>query len=135
MSPDPDRAKASWRKAEAHLNEAKALDPNDAPMAIIHSSYYAMFHGARAALFQATGNAPKTHDGVIQQFGLLARNSDEKLRSAGRALNEMKDERNHADYDETVTTSSGDAGDALHAAVNFLSVCAASFGFATPSGS
>jgi uncharacterized protein (UPF0332 family) len=55
-------------------------------MAIIHSSYYAMFHAARAVLFEATGNAPKRHDGVIQQFGLLVRDLDDALRVAGKAF-------------------------------------------------
>ena len=67
-------------------------------MAIIHSSYYAMFHAARAVLFQVTDQAPKTHDQTIQQFGLLVRDLDDALRAAGKAFNEVKDERNEADY-------------------------------------
>ena len=68
-------------------------------MAIIHSSYYAMFHAAPAVLFQVAGQAPKTHDQTIQQFGLLVRDLDDSLRAAGKAFNEVKDERNEADYD------------------------------------
>nr|WP_294527453.1 hypothetical protein [uncultured Rhodopila sp.] len=53
MTSDPGRAAISWQKAEAHLREASAQDADASPMAVIHSSYYAMFHAARAVLFQA----------------------------------------------------------------------------------
>ena len=89
MSSDPGRAATAWQKAEAHCKEALAQDADTSPMAIIHSSYYAMFHAARAVLFQATGSAPKTHDRTIQQFGLLVRDFDDALRAAGKAFNEV----------------------------------------------
>jgi uncharacterized protein (UPF0332 family) len=75
------------------LGEALAQYADASPMAIIHSSYYAMFHASRAVLFQVTGEAPKTHDQTIQQFGLLVRDLDDALRAAGKAFNEVKDER------------------------------------------
>ena len=86
MTADAERASVSWRKAEAHLREARAQDADASPMAVIHSSYYAMFHSARAVLFQANGNAPIRHDRVIQQFGLLVRDLDDALRAAGEFL-------------------------------------------------
>ena len=98
-------------------------------MALIHSSYYAMFHAARGVLFQAVGNAAKRHDRTIQQFGLLVRNLDDALRDAGRAFNEVKDERTDADYDETIAPSPDEAREILQAASNFLAVCAARYGF------
>ena len=74
-------------------------------MAIIHSSYYAMFPAARAVPFQARDQVPKNHDQTVQQFGLLVRDLDDALRAAGKAFNEIKDERNEADYNETVVPS------------------------------
>jgi uncharacterized protein (UPF0332 family) len=109
VSPVPALATDSWQKAEAHLKEALAQDADASPMAVIHSSYYAMFHAARAVLFQVTGQAPKTHDQTIQQFGLLARDLDDALRAAGKAFNEAKDERNEADYDVTIMPSPDEA--------------------------
>jgi uncharacterized protein (UPF0332 family) len=76
-----------------------------------------MFHAARAVLFQAVGDAPKRHDRTIQQFGLLVRNLDDALRNAGRALNEAKDERTDADYDERIAPSPDEARDAMKAAI------------------
>ena len=78
-----------------------------------------MFHAARAVLFRATSNAPNRHDRVIQQFGLLVRDLDSALRDAGRAFNEIKDERTAADYDEGFVTSPDDARTALQAATGF----------------
>jgi uncharacterized protein (UPF0332 family) len=129
VSADPGRAASSWRKAEAHCGEALAQDADASPMAIIHSSYYAMFHAARAVLFQATGSAPKTHDRTIQQFGLLVRDLDDALRAAGKAFNEVKDERAAADYNDTVLPSAQEARDALQAAVGFLAACGTRYGF------
>ncbi|PPQ31856.1 HEPN domain-containing protein [Rhodopila globiformis] len=123
MSSDPDRAAVSWQKAEAHLREALAQDPDASPMAVIHASDYAMFHAARAVLFHAAGRAPKRHDGVIQQFGLLVRDGDDALRATGKAFNEVKDERTAADYDETIVPSPEEAREALLAAGSFLAVC------------
>ena len=129
MSASLSRAANSWQKADAHLREAHAQDPDRSPMAIIHSSYYAMFHAARAVLIQATGTAPRAHDRTIQQFGLLVRDLDDPLRAAGRAFNAVKDERNNADYDETIAASAQEARDALLAAVDMLKICALRFGF------
>ena len=83
MSASALHAAASWRKAAAHLREAVAQEAEASPMAVIHSSYYAMFHAAGAVLFQVAGDAPKRHDTVIQRFGLLARDLDEAMRAAG----------------------------------------------------
>lgn len=128
MSSDPSRAAVSWQKAEAHLREASAQDADASPMAVIHSSYYAMFHAARAVLFQAAGRAPKRHDAVIQQFGLLVRDRNDALRSAGKAFNEVKDERTAADYDETIVPSPDDAKQAQRTAGNFLAICGTGYG-------
>jgi uncharacterized protein (UPF0332 family) len=123
----------SWRKAQLHLREAAAQNADSSPMAVIHSSYYAMFHAARAVLFKATGTAPKRHDTTIQQFGLLVRDLDEALRAAGKAFNEVKDERTAADYDETIVPSPEDARETLRAAVDFLAVCGPRYRFSASS--
>ncbi len=132
MSSDPDRAAVSWEKATAHLLEAEAQDTDASPMAVIHSSYYAMFHAARAVLFKATGQAPKRHDATIQQFGLLVRDLDDPVRAAGRAFNRVKDDRTAADYDETVAPAPEDAREAREAARDFVAICGARYGFDPP---
>jgi uncharacterized protein (UPF0332 family) len=134
VSSDPGRAAVSWQKAEAHLREALAQAADASPMGVIHSSYYAMFHAARASLFHAVGSAPKRHDLVIQTFGLLVRDSDDSLQSAGKAFNAMKDERTAADYDETIVPLPEDARAARQEADNFLGICGVRYGFRSRSG-
>jgi uncharacterized protein (UPF0332 family) len=121
------RAANSWRKARAHLAELEGQDPVKAPMAVIHSAYYAMFHAARAVLFQATGAAPRRHDRVISAFGQLVRDGDASLRRCGRWLNEVKDDRVDADYNEELDPAVADAEEAAKLARDFLAVCRASF--------
>ncbi len=132
MNSDPGRAAVSWQKAETHLREASAQDADASPIAVSHSSYFAMFHASRAVLFRAVGNAPKRHDGVIQQFGLLVRDQDDALRTAGKAFNEVKDERTAAEYDETILPSPEEARETLQAANSFLAICGARYGFSPP---
>jgi uncharacterized protein (UPF0332 family) len=122
------RAAHSWRKAKAHLAELEGQDPNRAPMAAIHSAYYAMFHAARAALFKATGSAPRKHGSVISAFGRLVRDGDSALRRCGRLLNAMKDGRTEADYNEDFDPAVTDAVEAAKLARDFLATCSSRFG-------
>ena len=49
--------------------------------------------------------------------------------TAGKAFNEVKDERNEADYNVTIMPSPDEARDALEAAVDFLDLCGWRYGF------
>ena len=51
------------------------------------------------------------------------------MRAAGKAFNEVKDERNEADYSATVVPSPDEARDALAAAADFLDLCGSRYGF------
>jgi uncharacterized protein (UPF0332 family) len=123
------RAARAWRKATAHLAELEGQDPDRAPMAVIHSAYYAMFHAARAALFRMTGAAPRKHDAVVTAFGRLVRDGNEARRRCGRWLNAMKDGRTAADYGEDFDPPADEARQAVQLARDFAAACAAEFGF------
>lgn len=86
---DAGPASETWHKAKLHLAEAESLDPLKTPSAAIHSAYYAMHHGARAALIRTDGDtAPVKHRAVVNRFGQIAkRSSEDRLRKAGRLLN------------------------------------------------
>ena len=71
----------SWEKSEVHLTQAAPLNPDSASLAVIHYSYYAMFHAARPALLRITGSAPKKHSSVIGQFGLNMKDRGEVFRA------------------------------------------------------
>jgi uncharacterized protein (UPF0332 family) len=102
-------------------------DADKAPMAVIHSAYYAMFHAARAALFHATGAAPRRHDRVVNAFGHLVRDGGASLRRCGRWLNAAKDGRIVADYSEDIDPAAGEAREAAALTRDFLAVCRAPF--------
>ncbi len=125
------RAAHSWRKAKAHLAELEGQDPGKAPMAVIPSAYYAMFHAAGAAPFRASGAAPRRHDRVISAFGRLVRDGDASLRRCGRCLNAVKDDRLDADYNEELDPAVAEAEEAAKLARDFLAVCRASFALDT----
>ena len=57
------------------------------------------------------------------------RDLDDALRTAGKVFNRIKDERTAADYDETIVPSPEEAREALQAAVDFLAICGARYGF------
>ena len=100
-------------------------------MAVIHSAYYAMFHAARAVLLRATGSAPRKHDSVVTAFGRIVRDGDDSLRRCGRWLNAMKDGRTATDHTEDFDPEGDEGRRAMQLARDFLTACAAEFGFRT----
>lgn len=118
----------AWAKAKELLEEASRLDPETNPVTLVHASYYAMFHAARACLLRERQSSPKTHGSVIQQLGDLVRNEGDELREAGRSLNRIADLRNKADYDEMARVPPELAAAALRSATRFLALCGARFG-------
>jgi hypothetical protein len=75
------------------------------------------------------GNAPKQHDQAIQQFALLVRDLGDALRSAGKAFNDAKAGRA---LPATMTRRSSRhprKRDVIRAAVDFLTVRGACYGF------
>ena len=61
-------AKASLERAEKALKSAKLLQENGEHEDAASRAYYAMFHAARALLFNK-GISAKTHRGTISIFG------------------------------------------------------------------
>ncbi|NEX21835.1 HEPN domain-containing protein [Thiorhodococcus mannitoliphagus] len=60
-------------KARRLLRQAHQLSAVDAPEAVVHLCYYAMFHGATAVLLRHRDQAVVTHTGLIGAFGRLAK--------------------------------------------------------------
>ena len=119
----------AWQRALTHLAQARAQNPEASPAAIVHSSYYAMFHAARACLLNQDGSAPKKHDRVIQRFGFLVKDTTAEARQAARDLNRAWDQRVEADYEDPAAVTPDMARDSLEKAVQFVSICAARFRF------
>jgi uncharacterized protein (UPF0332 family) len=111
------------QKARSFVAQAAELDAATKPEAVIHLSYYAMYHAAAAALLARTGSVPARHAGIIGQFGLLVRNLDDVARRAGKALNVAFDTRVLADYDIGQGDLAQDARQIQADSAVFLKVC------------
>ena len=60
-------------KARLSLKEARVLAANDLADAAGRAAYLAAFHAAQAFIFEFTGKAAKSHNGVRSEFARLAR--------------------------------------------------------------
>lgn len=108
------------RKAISPLRAARLLLQEGFTDEAVSSSYYAMFHIARAMLIADNVSLPKTHAGLIAAFSERYVKSGPLSRDLGRYLNNLEDARLIADYTaDTIDASL--AADCLRKAEIFLS--------------
>lgn len=86
------------RKAISALQAARLLLQKGFTDEAVSSSYYAMFHMARAMLIVDNASLPKTHTGLIAAFSERYVKSGQLSRDLGRYLNNLEDARLIADY-------------------------------------
>lgn len=93
-------AQQELERAWDSLSDAHVLlEGAGTDVGVINRLYYAVFHGAQAALY-ASGQNPSSHGHVRQQFGQHLVLTDEVSRDAGRLLGRIYDYRQAADYGE-----------------------------------
>ena len=119
MTPEAARRLA---KAERLLRQATSLDEAVVTEAVIHGSYYAMFHAAAAVLLERTGKAPKTHAAMVGQFSSIARTAGQDAELLARRFNRAGSRRLISDYDD-VPAEKDDATTVRSSAVEFLALC------------
>ncbi|MGH6945329.1 MAG: nucleotidyltransferase domain-containing protein [Geminicoccaceae bacterium] len=100
-------ARDALAKAE-RFAELSAETPDARFEGVIHGAYYAMFHGARAALLAAEGSASTKHGRVVDAFVALVkrRYRAEAARHAAALLRAYR-HRITADYGNTDLTAVG----------------------------
>ena len=112
-------AKAHMEKAFKRLHVAERLLRDDEYEDAVSRAYYAMYHAAKAAL--ATVNVfPKTHEGVVSEFGkklVLAGTFPKEL---GKNLADAKAARETYEYSVTATTDKKEAETVLLNAQKFV---------------
>jgi uncharacterized protein (UPF0332 family) len=118
-----DEVLRRFTKGRELIAQVATLDPERAAETIIHSCYYAMYHGAMAVLIARFGTAPAKHSSLIGQFGLLLKPMGEAERQAGRLLRAAFDLRLVADYEVEPAIMSSEAKRVLDAAPGFLDFC------------
>jgi len=114
-------AKAHLEKAVERLKVAEKLFRDGDYEDAVSRAYYAMYHAARAAL--STVNVfPKTHEGVVSEFGrkfVLAGIFPKEL---GRNLADAKAARETYEYSVTATVGKSEAEVILLNAQEFVNV-------------
>jgi hypothetical protein len=95
--PKPEEIKDEFALAQEMLDDAEANLKQARLRTAISRAYYAMFHAARAVLW-SRGITPKTHKGLVQQFGLRLVKAGVVEKEFARMLRDALDERELADY-------------------------------------
>jgi len=101
-------AKAHMEKAIRRLRVAQKLLQDSEYEDAVSRAYYAMYHAAKAAL--ATINVfPKTHEGVVTEFGKRFILTGAFPRELGKTLADSKAARETYEYSATATTEKTEA--------------------------
>ncbi len=106
-------------KARAKLRVARDLLQRGEWDDAVSRAYYAAFHAAQAALL-TEGQRGETHQGVLTLFGLLLVKTGKFDRKWGRALANLKDDREAGDYDAMSWIDEEGARRALEEAQGFV---------------
>jgi len=78
-----------------------------------------MYHAAKACL-ALEGSSPKTHEGVIAEFGRLFILTGKVDTAFGKALSAAKEDREDSDYEVYVEITKGEVEKVLNEAEIFL---------------
>lgn len=107
------------RKAEDKIKAAELLLEKRFFDDSVSRAYYSMYHATRAVLL-IKDLSPKTHKGLISQFGLefVSKGYLDKL--LGKAISFVKEAREKADYEPLITFKQKEAREVLNKAKNFL---------------
>jgi uncharacterized protein (UPF0332 family) len=103
-----EHARDALSKAERFAQQAAQALPQ-AYETVVHNSYYAMFHAARAALLALQGTASTKHGRVVDQFAqsVRRRRLDPPAADCATALSEACKLRMEADYGSKDLTEAG----------------------------
>jgi uncharacterized protein (UPF0332 family) len=113
------RADDEFSRADEELKAARVLLKEELYFKAIVSSYYAIFHAARALLL-LKGVYPKTHEGVERSFGLYYIKTGEFDIKIGKAIGRLMKMREEADYYPEIPFSEDEAEEAIEMAMEFL---------------
>lgn len=112
-------ARAHLEKAAERLRVAEKLFRDGDYEDAVSRAYYAMFHAAKAAL--STVNAfPKTHEGLVSEFGRRFVLTGILQRDLGKDLADAKAARETYEYSVTATVEKSEAEAILSNAQRFV---------------
>lgn len=112
-------AQATFEEAERFLDEARRLHRAGFSGPSLRSSYYAMYHAARA-LLRLEGSDPKTHRGVVSEFTRLLVREGPFTEETSGDLSRVLSERLESDYEPGLEVTQEKANWALNRARRFV---------------
>lgn len=112
-------ARDELQRAQDELKSAKVLQENELYFKSIVSSYYAVYHAAKAALL-IKGVVPKSHEGVERLFSLYYIKTKEIEIDIGRIIGRLMKLREEADYYPESTFRFKDSIEAIEMANRFV---------------
>ena len=117
-----DEKQILMERAHEKLEVAKSLFGTGFYSDAVSRAYYAMFYAARA-LLSAKNIYPKTHRGVISQFGLTFVKEGEFEKEIFDLFARAQEDREEADYGLLSETDDDEAKKIIEGAEKFLKEC------------
>lgn len=112
------RAKDEIERAFSELNAALILHEKGVYFKSISSSYYSIYHAAKALLL-LKGVEPKTHDGIERMFGLYYIKTNEFDLTIGKTIGRLMKMREEADYYPEMPSTQEESDEAIKMAKDF----------------
>ncbi|MCL4493017.1 MAG: HEPN domain-containing protein [Nitrospirae bacterium] len=115
-------AQYELKRALEEIKTAKLLENNGIYFKSVVSSYYAVYHAAKASLL-FKGIAPKSHEGVERMFSLYYIKTKEiREEDVSRIIGRLMKLREEADYYPESSFSIKDSAEAFEMAERFVKV-------------
>lgn len=114
-------ARAHMVKARSKLEAAKRLFSDGFFEDAVSRAYYSMYHAAKACLI-LEDSSPRTHAGVISEFGRLFVVTGKVESSLGKALSAAKEDLEDSDYEVYSKINSKEVKKVLKEAEDFINV-------------
>jgi len=108
-----------FQRAQEEITAAKVLKDNELYFKSVVSSYYAVYHGAKAALLNK-GVSPKSHEGIERMFSLYYVKVNLIETDIGRIIGRLMKLREEADYYPETSFNLKDSSEAIEMAERFL---------------
>ena len=108
-----------FQRAQEEVTAAKVLKDNELYFKSVVSSYYAVYHGAKAALLNK-GVSPKSHEGIERMFSLYYVKVNLIETDIGRIIGRLMKLREEADYYPETSFNLKDSSEAIEMAERFL---------------
>jgi uncharacterized protein (UPF0332 family) len=108
-----------FQRAQEEITAAKVLKDNELFFKSVVSSYYAVYHGAKAALLNK-GVSPKSHEGIERMFSLYYVKVNLIETDIGRIIGRLMKLREEADYYPETSFNLKDSSEAIEMAERFL---------------